>query len=70
MFQVASITKSFKEKAVTKGCLFQIKKETKLPCWEIMEQEKALLFNIIAGQLLGRFWGTIHFGLIFKEKLG
>ena len=40
MFQVASITKSFKEKSVLKGVSFSIEEGDKIALLEIMEQEK------------------------------
>ena len=70
MFQVASITKSFKEKSVLKGVSFSIEEGDKIALLGNNGAGKSTLFNIIAGQLQADS-GTIKTSLDFqRESLG
>ena len=69
MFQVASITKSFKEKAVLKGVSFSIEEGDKIALLGNNGAGKSTLFNIIAGQLQADS-GTIKTSLDFQREIG
>ena len=69
MFQVASITKSFKEKAVLKGVSFSIEEGDKIALLGNNGAGKSTLFNIIAGQLQADS-GTIKTSLDFQRETG
>ena len=68
MFQVASITKSFKEKAVLKGVSFSIEEGDKIALLGNNGAGKSTLFNIIAGQLQADS-GTIKTSLDFQREI-
>ena len=69
MFQVASITKSFKEKTVLKGVSFSIEEGDKIALLGNNGAGKSTLFNIIAGQLQADS-GTIKTSLDFQREIG
>ena len=69
MFQLASITKSFKEKAVLKGVSFSIEEGDKIALLGNNGAGKSTLFNIIAGQLQADS-GTIKTSFDFQREIG